>query len=122
MSFINTPYRVEESPGEILIVDKKNLIVAALSLEDMPGKIEDEKEKAYLFAAAPVIFEKAQLLIFAFDDPNLCLDEDELLRRLQALGDALKLAEIPAQAPAQPEITEKPVIAEKSRTLRAAGR
>lgn len=122
MSYLNTPWKVEESPGEILVVDKKNLIVAALDLESAPGKIEDEKAKAYLFAAAPVIHEKAQLLIFALADENLCQNEDELLRRVNSLEAALKLAEIPDFIPAPPETIKKPVVAEKPKTLRAAGR
>ncbi len=96
--FLNTPWRVERSAGELLVIDSKNMIVVGLpisDLEDLPGTVEDEENKAYAIAALPELYLKATDFLAALADPVNCLDEEILLRCTHALEAAIRHADIP---------------------------
>lgn len=102
--FLNLPWRVERSGGELLVVDGKNMIVCGFptDAEERPGELEDEEAKAFAVAAAPEVFVKARAFLDALADPNTCFDEDALLKCANELEGALLEAEIKAPEPIPP--------------------
>lgn len=92
--FKDTPWRVEESPGELLVVSSRNIIVASISTEDSPS-LEADRRHAYAIAALPMVIEKSRAFLGALADPVKQLDEDELLRCANELEAALVAADVP---------------------------
>lgn len=98
--FLNTPWRVERSPGEILVVDSKNIIVAAFDIsepDDLPGEIADEEAKAHLLAGAPALFTSLTAFLGTMADPEKCQDETLVMKQLDELHANANACTVPAE-------------------------
>lgn len=104
MKFLNAPWKVERSPGELLVLDSRNNVIAALQTdpEDRPGTLEEEEAKAFAIAALPEIYIRGSAFLAAINDPILSQDEEALLKYASELEAALNAAEI------IPPSTERP--------------
>lgn len=111
--FAYTPWRVEKSPGEILVVDSRDLIVVAFSAdpEDLENiSLVQLEVRAYGFAALPEIREKAASFLEALVDPVKSLDEGILLACAGHLAIAMRAAEVPPPAvKKEPKNERKPL-------------
>lgn len=102
--FLNAPWKVERSGGELLVVDSKNMIVCGFptDAEERPGTLENEEHKAFAMAAIPQLVAKSRAFLDALADPVLQLDEDALLKCANELEAALADTEIKAPEPVPP--------------------
>lgn len=103
-----SPFRVEASPGELLVVDDRDLVVAGFSTD--PDDLEnisrrEVENRVYGFAAMPEIYDKARAFLDAMADPNLQTNEDFLLKCADELEAALAKADVPP--PPEPKEEKK---------------
>lgn len=116
--FANSPWRVEVSPGELVVVDSRDMVVCSFptDLEELENiSLDQVKKRAYGIAALPAIFEKASSFYADLCDPVKQLDEALLMAGAEEMNTALLSAEVPAKAPIPPPpvVDTPPPLAER---------
>lgn len=100
MSFKNTPWKAEATQGEFLVVDNKGYVVVSIpadieDLEPLGFSVETEREKAYLFAASPLIYKTAKVFFEALCDETKNYNQELLTKLAEDMGCAIANATPP---------------------------
>jgi len=109
--FHHAPWKVEEGPGEIFVVDARGNIVTVFSTdpEDLRAlSLKEVRNRAYAFAVIPAICEKAQAFLEALSDPVKQLDEGALLACSEELELALLKSHPPVKIEEPVEVQDAP--------------
>ena len=130
MGFVNTPWKVERTPGCVDVVDSQGYALVSIDLTEgdfLSGTVEQELEKAYLLAAAPEIHSAATDFMECLADTERASNEDLVMKLCDRLHAALQLAAVKDAPPPEPP-SEKPPVKENpnqfrsNSSLKAAGR